>query len=211
MNRKRLIAAAVVTLVIGGITRADFLFGPPKNLGSVVNGPAADCCPNLSADELTLYFSSGRPGGLGDYDIWFCTRPSADAAWGPPVNVGTPVNSVYYDAYPCISGDGLTLYFSEHWAYNQQVGARPPVGSTSPFDSDIWMSTRASPNAPWGTPVSAGSPPNSTGAELCVSVSRDGLDLVFVAKRPGGQGYTDVHLCSRATVQEPWGPAVMRA
>ena len=100
------------------------------------------------------------------------------------------------------------MYFSEHWAYNDQVGAHLPAGSTSPWDTDIWMSTRASPSAPWGPTVSAGSPPNSTGAELCVSVSHDGLDLAFVAKRAGGLGYTDVHVCSRATVREPWGPAV---
>jgi hypothetical protein len=56
--------------------------------------------------------------------------------------------------------------------------------------------------------VSAGSPPNSSGSELSATVSRDGLTLIFAAKRAGGLGYTDLHICSRSTVQEPWGPAV---
>jgi len=208
MSTKRTISSVAAILMTAGIVRADFTFGPAKNLGPVVNGPAADCCPNVSADGLTLYFSSGRPGGLGDYDIWFCTRPTVDAEWGAPVNIGAPINSIYYDAYPCVSGDGLTLYFSEHWMFNDQVGARLPAGSTSPWNSEIWMSTRASLGAPWGPVVSAGSPPNDGNADLCVAVSHDGLDLAFVAKRTGGQGYTDVYVCSRSTAQQPWGPAV---
>jgi len=207
-NLQVLVVAGVAILAAGGSVRGDYVFGPVQNLGPVVNGPAADCCPNLSADGLTLYLSSGRPGGFGDYDIWSCTRPSIDAPWGAPVNIGEPINSVYYDAYPCISGDGLTLYFSEHWAYNDQIGARLPEGSTNLWDTEIWMSTRAGPSAPWGPVVSAGRPPNDGGSDLSAAVSRDGLDLVFAAKRAGGQGYTDLHRCSRSTVQEPWGPAV---
>lgn len=206
MDKKRTIPSVAVILFFAGIVSADFTFGPPQNLGSVLNGPAADCCPNLSADGLTLYFSSGRPGGLGDYDIWSSTRPGVDVEWGAPVNMGAPINSIYYDAYPCISGDGLTLYFSEHWAFNEQVGARPPANSGGPWDTDVWMSVRASPSAAWGPAVSAGSPPNSQSGEISGTVSRDGLTLVFATMRKDGLGYTDLYLCSRATVQEPWGP-----
>ena len=207
MSKKRIISVVAI-LVMSGVGRADFTFGPPMNLGPVVNGPAADCCPNVSADGLTLYFSSGRPGGFGDYDIWFCTRPSVDAPWGAPVNLGVPVNSIYYDAYPCISADGLTLYFSEHWAFNDKIGNRPPENSAGLWDTDIWMSTRAGPSAPWGPAVSAGTPPNSHGSELSGTVSRDSLTLIFATMRAGGQGYTDLYICSRSTVQEPWGPEV---
>ena len=90
MSKKRIVSVVVLILAVAGVAQADFIFGPPQNMGPVVNGPAADCCPNVSADGLTLYFSSGRPGGFGDYDIWYCTRPSVDAPWGPPVNIGQP-------------------------------------------------------------------------------------------------------------------------
>jgi hypothetical protein len=30
--------------------------------------------PAVTSDELTIYFSSNRPGGEGDYDIWKATR-----------------------------------------------------------------------------------------------------------------------------------------
>ena len=53
--------------------RADFRFGVPRDLGSVVNSSSSDGSPEISADGLTLYFDSGRPGGQGDWDIWMTT------------------------------------------------------------------------------------------------------------------------------------------
>jgi hypothetical protein len=40
------------------------------NLGPTVNSSARDICPNISADGSTLYFTSGRPGGVGNIDLW---------------------------------------------------------------------------------------------------------------------------------------------
>lgn len=42
--------------------------------------------PALSADGLSLYWSSDREGGVGDYDIWRSTRPSRGAPWSTPEN-----------------------------------------------------------------------------------------------------------------------------
>ena len=38
--------------------------------------------PILSRDELTMYFTSDRPGGLGGDDLWFATRESARRSVG---------------------------------------------------------------------------------------------------------------------------------
>ena len=49
----------------------DATWGAPVNLGPLVNsGSAADLCPCISADGRMLYFSSFRPGGKGNSDIW---------------------------------------------------------------------------------------------------------------------------------------------
>jgi Tol biopolymer transport system component len=45
-------------------------FGEPVNLGPGVNSNFMDCTPALSADGRTLLFSSDRPGGQGDSDLW---------------------------------------------------------------------------------------------------------------------------------------------
>jgi hypothetical protein len=42
----------------------------PVNLGPKVNSSFADVAARLSPDNSTLYFTSKRYGGYGDYDIW---------------------------------------------------------------------------------------------------------------------------------------------
>ena len=43
-------------------------------LGPLVNTAASEMSPYLSADGLTLYFASNRPGGCGGYDLYMTTR-----------------------------------------------------------------------------------------------------------------------------------------
>ncbi|MBN1144252.1 MAG: OmpA family protein [Bacteroidales bacterium] len=75
--------------------------------------------PALSPDELTLYFVSDMPGsiksseGINSKDIWMATRASANAKWGSPVNLGSPVNSPGDELFPYVHADG-TLYFSSN-------------------------------------------------------------------------------------------------
>ncbi|MCX5643588.1 MAG: LamG domain-containing protein [Phycisphaerae bacterium] len=45
-------------------------WGSPVNLGPPVNTSVNDFGPNVSADGRTFYFSSDRPGGYGNIDIW---------------------------------------------------------------------------------------------------------------------------------------------
>ena len=54
--------------------KADFTFGEPTNLGPTVNSPANEQAPSISADGLEFYFTSDRPGGLGQWDLWVTTR-----------------------------------------------------------------------------------------------------------------------------------------
>jgi opacity protein-like surface antigen len=49
-------------------------WGAPANLGAVINTPFSEINPHLSADGLTLYFASNRPGGCGGNDLYMTTR-----------------------------------------------------------------------------------------------------------------------------------------
>ena len=46
----------------------------PTNLGPTVNSPSVDAQPYISADRLTLFFMSNRPGGCGGFDLYMTTR-----------------------------------------------------------------------------------------------------------------------------------------
>lgn len=75
------------------------------------NGPSLDGCPFIARDDTTFYMASNRAGGLGGIDIWVSTRTTPADAWGPPVNVGAPVNSPDNDFCPTMSRDGHRFFF----------------------------------------------------------------------------------------------------
>ena len=57
-------------------TRATVLdqWSTPTNLGPIVNTAFGETQPYIASDRRTLFFTSGRPGGLGGQDIWMTTR-----------------------------------------------------------------------------------------------------------------------------------------
>jgi len=79
-------------------------WGPSAPVLGDVNTSAAEGCPIESPDGLSLYIASNRAGnvgGVGDpNDIWVAHRPSKDAPWGVPTNLGEPINSVAADFCP---------------------------------------------------------------------------------------------------------------
>jgi hypothetical protein len=55
----------------------DTIFHPwsePTNLGPIVNTPFNENDPHITSDRQTLYFTSGRPGGMGGADLYVTTR-----------------------------------------------------------------------------------------------------------------------------------------
>ncbi len=66
--------------------------------------------PMLSHDGTYLYFSSDRPGGLGQADIWR-VYIAKDGSFGTPENLGAPVNTAGKETFPFLKEDGQ-LYFT---------------------------------------------------------------------------------------------------
>jgi hypothetical protein len=184
-------------LAIGpGRALADYTFGLPVNLGPVVNSGFIDSDPYVSADGLSLYFYSDRShtvNGIGD--LWVTTRASVLDPWGPPVSLGPTVNSPSSrNAAPCISSDGLELYFM-----------RVPTNTDAMYGT-LWVTRRATPSDPWGPPVGLGSfvPSDDVTGGCYPRISADGLSLFF------GHGYvTHQWLTTRQTKDSPWGQPVM--
>jgi len=151
-----------------------------SNLGSTVNSPENDFTMSMPFDGLALYFySMNRPGGYGSTDIWLSRRATTDDPWDEPLNLGPTVNSSYSDGSPCISADGLSLFFHSD---------RP-----SGFgEFDLYMTTRATINNDWGIPVNLGSTINTSSRDGVTTISPDGTTLFFSSNRPGGYGSGDL-------------------
>jgi len=164
-------------------------WGTPVNLGPTVNTSSIDYALSISADGLSLYFASNRPGGYGLLDLWITKRATTDEPWSTPVNLGPTVNSSTDDSSPSISADGLSLYFSSR-----------PVGR-----HDLYVTTRATKEDDWGTPVNLGPTVNSSAHDCTSSISANGLLLFFYSERPGGIGGRDIWVTTRTSIGEPWG------
>jgi len=118
---------------------------------SELNTAALDGCPIQSPDGRSLYLASNRAGGHGGLDIWVSHRPNRHAPWGPPENLGEPVNSASDDFCPTpIRGGGLffvsrealpgscglgDIYFARHyrgrgWSEPQRLECAPAGPNT---------------------------------------------------------------------------------
>jgi len=154
----------------------DGTWGPPINIGPTINSQHA-VSPSLSADGLSLYFQSHRPGHLGVHcDIMIATRETTSDSFGIPVFL-EKVNSLDSEWMPDISADGLALIFCRNIA------------------TELWMATRATIYDDFDTPVKL--PPwinIPSYINASPTFSADGKILYFGSDRPGGFGSYDLWL-----------------
>ncbi|MGB2863259.1 MAG: LamG-like jellyroll fold domain-containing protein [Sedimentisphaerales bacterium] len=178
-------------------------WGEHMNLGPAVNQPvnAPSLCewdPSISADGLELFFSRGYLMGTR-HDLFVTTRETTDGEWCTAVSLGETVNSSdedIVDNCPCISADGLSLYFNSDRAGGQG-------------GNDLYVTTRPSRNDAWSAPVNLGPTINSSSADIAPSITSDGLTLIFSSKRPGKYSNPwDLWITRRRTTSDPWGEPI---
>jgi hypothetical protein len=162
----------------------------PVNLGPVINSLAMEFAPAVSRNELSLYFSSDRPG-FGGSDIWVSRRNRRDDPWGVPVNLGTPINTSFGERAPAFSRDGHWIFF---------VSERP--GGFG--GDDIWASWRTNihDDFAWQPPINLGSGVNSNtfdaGAAFFENDEVGQPLLFFGSTRVGGPGSEDIYVSAQA-------------
>jgi hypothetical protein len=180
-------------------------WGPPQNLGSVVNSSSVDFAPTFSRDGHWLLFHSERPGGFGRADIWACYREHThdDFDWQPPINLGPGVNSSFDEAGPTLFQDeenGITtLYFT---SLNRPGG----LGDWDIYSSVLGADGTFGP-ATLVVELSAPGDPN-TGRDTRTAIRHDGLEIFFTSNRPGGRGSGDLWVATRATTLDAWSAPV---
>lgn len=148
------------------------------NAGSPLNTPQNEGAQTLSSNGNYMYFTAcERPGGAGSCDIYFSSY--SDGKWSIPVNLGSPVNTAYWESTPSISSDGKTLYFSSN----------RPGGFGG---KDLWRSTLSDDNK-WSVPVNLGKTINTDGDEMSPFIHFDGKTLYFSSNGRPGMGGFDIY------------------
>ncbi|HXU69184.1 MAG TPA: hypothetical protein VN947_07630 [Polyangia bacterium] len=143
-------------------------FGTPRHV-TELSSPSDEWFPTPTADG-TLYFGSGRAGGLGGSDIWRARR--AGDRFAPPENLGAPVNSPGDEIEALVTPDERAMVFSAK-------GRGDSLGSY-----DLYVSRRV--DGKWQTPRHPGAPVNSAAWEFGPRLSPDGTLFFFSSNRGFG-------------------------
>ncbi|MBE0677680.1 MAG: PD40 domain-containing protein [Bacteroidales bacterium] len=117
----------------------------------------------MTRDGRRIYFTSNRRESIGGLDIFMSERDST-GDWGPAVNLGPEINTVYNEETPFLANDDRTLFFSSRGHFN--------IGGYDIFRSDLGADGR------WSTPVNIGYPVNTPDD-----------DLFFIPVGKGDRGY----------------------
>lgn len=155
---------------------------PPEPVDEL-NSTAAESDSEVSADGLTILFSSTREPTVGGYDLYVATRETRDDPWGK-IEPLTPLNSSVDDLGAATDASGTILVFHS---------ARGNTGR------DLYMSTRETADDPWGDPE----PMDGLNSELADAdpfLSPDGKTLYFNSTRIGGKGDSDIFVTWRASL-----------
>lgn len=136
-------------------------FGPwqsPVKLAGINTDANTEWAPSLSADQLTLVFSSNQ--GTNGYDIYMATRAATSDPFGTAVEQ-TNLVSPAIETDPTMTPDGLTLYFT-----SSRLGG--------PY---LYRAKRADTSASWDAPVIV--PELSTTVVFGPGLTPDGSELFF--------------------------------
>ncbi|MGC9985094.1 MAG: hypothetical protein ABSF35_15880 [Polyangia bacterium] len=161
-------------------------FGAVTLHPALVNAPASQHDPSLTADELELYYATAVDGTL---DIWLCQRASSASAWGTPGKV-IELSSDSMDENPNVSADGLTMYLASDRPGGVAAGEH------------LWVSHRATRADSWAQPVPVTD--FAVGdADKSPSVQSAELIMVFASQR--GSTDWELYATTRQSATDLWG------
>lgn len=145
-----------------------------KNINSPHSWETSAC---VSADGKRLFFTSNRPGGYGELDI-YVSELDSNGDWSKAVNLGPTINTPDHEDAPFIHADGVTLYFSSD--------GHPTMGSNDIFKSE-WK------DGMWTKPQNLGFPINSIDYDGFFVLGEDKKTGFFSAMREYGMGNADIY------------------
>lgn len=154
-----------------------------------LNEEASKGAINISQDGEWLLFAGNFPGkGFGDFDLYISYN--TPQGWSEPINLGSNINTEFWESSPSLSPDKNALYFSSD----------RPGGLGG---KDLYVSYRLA-NGKWSEAVNMGSLINTKGDELAPFIHADNNTLYFTSNGLPGYGGTDIYLVRKDTAGK-WG------
>jgi len=173
-------------------------FSPPAAVAEV-NTSTFETSSAISADGLTLWFGSDRPGGVGSTDIWVSSRPNRSSAWSTPVNV-VALNTAAEDIPRPPGQHGLVMPMSSK--------------TTTSAVYQTFFATRASAGAPFGPPVLLSELAHPDTSTVDGFLTDDGLTMFYsssplttppdAATTDAGLPTADLYVAFLRSVNEPF-------
>ncbi|MCK5148632.1 PD40 domain-containing protein [bacterium] len=137
-----------------GFVRAKIIDGKyqqPKALGVTINSEYLDYGFCVEPSEEFIIFSSDRPGGFTDLDLYISYRQTDDS-WSEAINLGEKINTIGVDgsAFPYLSPDGKYLFFITTRQPNIDIHRKKysyaelkemSIRNITSYDKIYWVST----------------------------------------------------------------------
>lgn len=156
--------------------REEGVWQKSTSISTQINTAFNEGAATISADGRTMIFTAcDRKGSYGSCDLYL-TRKSGEN-WSRPKNLGSVVNSKYWESQPSLSSDGKTLYF----ASNRPGG----YGGR-----DLWVTNQEDDE--WSQPQNLGPLVNSFKDETTPFVHFNGQTLYFSSNSYPGLGGFDL-------------------
>lgn len=152
-----------------------------EKLNGNVNTRYWESHATMSSDGKKLFFTSNRRESIGGLDIFVSARDST-GNWGPALNIGPGINTVYNEETPFLANNDSTLFFSSRGHFN--------MGGYDIFRSDM------GPDGQWSAPVNIGYPLNTSDDDLFFTPVRSGDKGYHARFADDGFGRMDLFSCS---------------
>jgi outer membrane protein OmpA-like peptidoglycan-associated protein/tetratricopeptide (TPR) repeat protein len=91
--------------------RKDSVWSKIKSVGKPINTIYWQSHGFITPDGQEMYFSSNKPGGHGELDIWY-SKKNPNGTWGEPENCGDAINTPYNEDTPFFDPETNSLLFS---------------------------------------------------------------------------------------------------
>ena len=151
-----------------------------ESMGKLVNTEYQETSIHQSSNGSYLFFTSARPGGEGDLDI-YVLKKNKKGKWGKPENVGGAVNTEYSEEGPFFDVEESTLYFSSK--------GHDGMGGYDLYKS-VWDTLENS----WSEPENLGYPINSADDEVYFTIGGESKYPYYSSFKDDSHGYTDLYM-----------------